>query len=89
MTRKNSTFYFAERPQGLIVPGKTFKLVESDAPTADDLEDGQVLVEVIYLSVDPGMRSVLYGRLFYLFPFSIKKKKVHSWLKILHCPGGS
>ncbi|KAI0107438.1 NAD(P)-binding protein [Hypoxylon sp. NC0597] len=59
MARKNHTFHLAERPQGLIVPSRTFKLVETDAPTADELKDGQVLVETICLSLDPSMRCWL------------------------------
>ncbi|OTA55879.1 NAD(P)-binding protein [Hypoxylon sp. EC38] len=59
MTRKNHTFHLAERPQGLIMPGRTFNLVETDMPTADELKDGQALVETIWLSPGPSMRSWL------------------------------
>lgn len=62
MARKNLTFHLAERPTGEIVPGKTFNLVETDAPTANDLKDGEILVENIYLSLDPAMRTWLYGQ---------------------------
>ena len=51
----------AERPKDEIVPGKTFKLKESVRPSAADLKDGTVLVETIYLSLDPAMRGWLNG----------------------------
>ncbi|KAI8958021.1 NAD(P)-binding protein [Daldinia sp. FL1419] len=60
MARKNHSFHLAERPSGDIIPGKTFKYVETDAPTADQLQDGQALVETLYLSLDPAMRSMLH-----------------------------
>src|SRR5260370_27313324 len=40
------------RPKGLCAPGD-FKLVESPAP---ELQDGQALAKVKYLSIDPTMR---------------------------------
>ncbi|KAI1210131.1 uncharacterized protein F4807DRAFT_423914 [Annulohypoxylon truncatum] len=74
MARKNLTFHLAERPKGNIVPGKTFNLVETDAPTADDLKDGQLLVENIYLSLDPAMRTWLYDIRSYTPPVAIGEK---------------
>lgn len=61
MARENKTFVLAQRPKGHIVPGETFKLEKGPAPTADDLKDGQVLVEVLYLSLDPAMRGWING----------------------------
>ncbi|KAI2463533.1 hypothetical protein F4781DRAFT_437331 [Annulohypoxylon bovei var. microspora] len=74
MARKNLTFHLAERPSGDIVPGKTFNLVETDAPTASDLKDGQILVETIYLSLDPAMRTWLYDMRSYIPPVAIGEK---------------
>ncbi|KAI1086798.1 NAD(P)-binding protein [Rostrohypoxylon terebratum] len=74
MARKNLTFHLAERPKGDIVPGKTFNLVETDAPTANDLKDGEVLVENIYLSLDPAMRTWLYDVRSYTPPVAIGEK---------------
>ncbi|KAI0886625.1 uncharacterized protein GGS22DRAFT_115765 [Annulohypoxylon maeteangense] len=74
MARKNLTFHLAERPKGNIVPGKTFNLVETDAPTASDLKDGQILVENIYLSLDPAMRTWLYDIRSYVPPVAIGEK---------------
>ncbi|KAI1412035.1 NAD(P)-binding protein [Hypoxylon sp. FL1857] len=74
MARKNHTFQLAERPQGLIVPGRTFNLVETDAPTADQLKDGDILVETIWLSLDPSMRCWLYDRASYTKPTAIGEK---------------
>lgn len=74
MARKNLTFHLAERPKADIVPGKTFNLVETDAPTANDLKDGEVLVENIYLSLDPAMRTWLYDVRSYVPPVAIGEK---------------
>ncbi|KAI1459678.1 hypothetical protein F4805DRAFT_472760 [Annulohypoxylon moriforme] len=74
MTRKNLTFHLAERHNGNIIPGKTFNLVETDAPTADDVKDGQILVENIYLSLDPAMRTWLYDIRSYVPPVAIGEK---------------
>jgi NADPH-dependent curcumin reductase CurA len=64
MGRDNLTFRLAERPKGDIVVGKTFKLDKGEAPTAADLKDGQILVEALYLSLDPAMRGWLNGAFF-------------------------
>jgi NADPH-dependent curcumin reductase CurA len=61
MGRQNKTFVLAERPEGDIVVGKTFKLETSEAPTAADLKEGEILVESLYLSLDPAMRGWLNG----------------------------
>jgi NADPH-dependent curcumin reductase CurA len=49
--------HLVERPQGLPVP-EQFRIVETDVP---DPAEGQVLVENIYMSVDPAMRPRLAG----------------------------
>ena len=49
--------HLVERPQGLPTPAQ-FRVVETDVP---DPGDGQVLVENIYMSVDPAMRPRLAG----------------------------
>ncbi|KAI1385623.1 uncharacterized protein F4822DRAFT_432478 [Hypoxylon trugodes] len=74
MSSKNLTFHLAERPTGNIVPGRTFKLVETDAPTADKLKDGEILVEVIYLSLDPALRIWLHDFRSYIPALKIDEK---------------
>ncbi|KAI2631165.1 hypothetical protein GGS21DRAFT_166753 [Xylaria nigripes] len=74
MARENKTFVLAERPTAHIVPGKTFKLVTAPAPTAADLKDGQVLVESLYLSLDPAMRGWLNDVRSYVPPVQIGEK---------------
>jgi NADPH-dependent curcumin reductase CurA len=49
--------HLIERPQGLPVPAQ-FRIVETDIA---DPADGQLLVENIYMSVDPAMRPRLAG----------------------------
>ncbi len=52
----------AERPKaGPIEVGKTFKLVEKPMFQDSDIKDGELLVEVLYLSLDPAMRGWLNG----------------------------
>jgi len=55
------TIVLAERPKDSIVPGETFRLESKPRPTEADLEDGDVLIEALYLSVDPAMRGWLKG----------------------------
>ena len=52
----------AKRPKDQITAGETFSIVSNPTPTEADLKDGQVLVEVLYLSLDPAMRVWLNGR---------------------------
>ncbi len=49
--------HLVERPQGLPTPAQ-FQVIETDVP---DPGEGQVLVENIYMSVDPAMRPRLAG----------------------------
>ncbi|KAI0014691.1 hypothetical protein F4780DRAFT_187889 [Xylariomycetidae sp. FL0641] len=71
MARENKSFVLAERPKADIIPGQTFKLETKPAPTADDLKDGQVLVEALYLSLDPAMRGWLNDARSYMPPVQI------------------
>lgn len=63
MAGGNSTFktvVLNKRPENEITDD-TFKFVEKPALTEADLQDGQVLIEVLYLSLDPAMRGWLNG----------------------------
>ena len=51
----------AQRPKSLIVPGETFTLKANPMISEKDLKDEQVLVESLYLSLDPAMRGWLNG----------------------------
>ncbi|KAI0799389.1 hypothetical protein GGR55DRAFT_505757 [Xylaria sp. FL0064] len=59
MAPENKKFVLAKRPKTDIIPGETFRLEKGPAPTADELKDGQILVEALYLSLDPGTRGWL------------------------------
>ncbi|RYO86764.1 hypothetical protein DL766_002884 [Monosporascus sp. MC13-8B] len=74
MARENLTYVLAERPEGDIIPGKTFKAQRGPAPTADDLKDGEILVEALYLSLDPAMRPSLNDARSYVPPVAIGEK---------------
>lgn len=56
----------AKRPKSLIVPGETFTLKENAMIGEKDLKEKQVLVEILYLSLDPAMRGWLNGSYHYL-----------------------
>jgi NADPH-dependent curcumin reductase CurA len=55
----NLSYIINERPSGEIVPGRTFTAKTGPAPKAEDLEAGKILVETLYLSLDPGFRTLL------------------------------
>ncbi|KAI1431237.1 NAD(P)-binding protein [Xylaria sp. CBS 124048] len=74
MAVENKTWVLAERPQTSIVAGKTFRLEKAPAPTADDLKDGQVLLESLYMSLDPAMRGWLNDVRSYVPPVQIGEK---------------
>ncbi|KAG7100568.1 NADPH-dependent curcumin reductase like protein [Verticillium longisporum] len=61
----------AERPKAEIIPGQTFKTEKQPIPREQDLKDGEVLVENIYLSLDPAMRGWLNDKRSYLPPVQI------------------
>ena len=63
----NSTYksiILASRPKGLIVPGETFAVKTNEMLSEKDLKDDEVLVETLYLSLDPAMRGWLNGILY-------------------------
>ena len=62
-----NTVVLAQRPKGDIKAGETFKLKAEKRISEADLEDGQVLVESIYLSLDPAMRGWLNGMMIIIF----------------------
>ncbi|KAK0625213.1 hypothetical protein B0T17DRAFT_590847 [Bombardia bombarda] len=71
MSRQSLQVELAERPTGPVVPGKTFRQTTVPAPTEADLRDGQVLLEALYLSLDPAMRGWLDDKRSYLPPVQI------------------
>lgn len=62
MPESNLGVVLAERPKDVIIPGKTFKQLSRPVPKAEDLKDGEVLVETLYLSLEPAMRAWLNGK---------------------------
>lgn len=61
MSGENLRVYLAERPKADIIPGTTLKTETVPIPKAEDLKDGQLLVENLYLSLDPAMRGWMNG----------------------------
>ncbi|KAK0611474.1 hypothetical protein B0T14DRAFT_328827 [Immersiella caudata] len=71
MSRQSLQIELAVRPEGDVIPGKTFRQRILPAPTEADLQDGQVLLETLYLSFDPAMRGWLDDKRSYLPPVAI------------------
>jgi NADPH-dependent curcumin reductase CurA len=61
----------AKRPKENIVPGETFKLERKPAPSESSLQDGEVIFETRYLSIDPAMRGWLNDTRSYIPPVKI------------------
>lgn len=71
MSSKSLSVVLAERPRGPVVPGKTFHQKADPTPSASSLTDGQVLIETLYLSLDPAMRGWLEDVRSYVPPVQI------------------
>jgi NADPH-dependent curcumin reductase CurA len=75
MARENLSIHLAARPKGEIIPGggdgATFEYRVTPAPTEADLKDGEILVESLYLSLDPAMRTWLNDARSYVPPVQI------------------
>jgi len=70
LPKENISWKFVERPKGEYVPSKQFKSETEAAPKASDVKDGQILVEILYASIDPAMRPRMNGESFrILLPF--------------------
>lgn len=61
MSRDNVSIVLNERPTSDIIPGQTFHHKITPAPSSSDLQDGQILVETLYLALEPAMRGWLNG----------------------------
>ncbi|KEY67997.1 hypothetical protein S7711_09327 [Stachybotrys chartarum IBT 7711] len=61
MATTNLEVIYTSRPTDGIIPDQTFTVRSSPAPTAASLADNQLLVECLYLSLDPIMRMWLDG----------------------------
>ncbi|SZF03625.1 unnamed protein product [Blumeria hordei] len=68
-----STVVLAERPKGQIIPGQTFKIVEKPMLKSEDIPDGHLLVETLYLSLDPAMRGWLSDTRSYVPPVGLNE----------------
>lgn len=67
MSQKNTQVLFANRPQGW-VQESDFKIVETDLPA---LQDDEVLVKNLYLSLDPYMRGRMNEAKSYVAPMQL------------------
>ncbi|KAF2705338.1 NADP-dependent leukotriene B4 12-hydroxydehydrogenase [Pleomassaria siparia CBS 279.74] len=61
----------AERPTDKVVPGTTFTTKQQEIPNASVLQDGEVLFQTLYLSLDPAMRGWLNDKRSYIPPVQI------------------
>ncbi|KAF1999412.1 NAD(P)-binding protein [Amniculicola lignicola CBS 123094] len=69
-----TSIHLAERPTDQIIPGKTFKSKKQPIPNASSLKDGEVLIQTLYLSLDPAMRGWLRDARSYVPPVQIDEK---------------
>jgi hypothetical protein len=63
--------HLMKRPEAGIIPGETFKLKQHDMPKEEDLKDGEVMLQCLYLSLDPAMRGWISDARSYLPPVAI------------------
>jgi NADPH-dependent curcumin reductase CurA len=61
----------AHRPTSGIIPNHTFAPVTVPVPSASSLAPGQLLLETLYLSLDPAMRGWIEDKRSYLPPVKI------------------
>lgn len=67
-----TTVTLAERPKANIIPGETFKLnTDNKTPNPSSLQDGQILFQTFYMSLDPAMRGWLNDTRSYIPPVQI------------------
>lgn len=66
-----TSVHLAERPKDDIVPGKTFTIKQHPLPAASSLKDGEVLLQILYLSLDPAMRGWLNPTRSYIPPVGV------------------
>jgi len=52
----------AERPKGILIPGQMFTIKQNPILKDSDLKDGEVLIESLYLSLDPAMTGWMSGK---------------------------
>ena len=57
-----TSIHLAQRPKESVIPGETFSLKTNQLPKEEDLKDGDVVFQSLYLSLDPAMRGWLNGR---------------------------
>ena len=69
MTISNNQIILANRPVG-IPDGDTFKFTKSNL---DPLNEGQILIKTLYISVDPYMRGRLADTKSYIEPFKVNE----------------
>ncbi|TWT13347.1 NADP-dependent oxidoreductase [Planomicrobium sp. CPCC 101079] len=69
MPTKQKEIHLANRPKGMPT-NDDFEFVEQDIPT---LEENQVLLRTLYLSVDPYMRGRMQDAKSYIAPFQLHK----------------
>ncbi|OAQ66114.1 amidase [Pochonia chlamydosporia 170] len=71
MVPMNVRVVLEERPTESIIPGRTFRKETVPVPSPKDLQDGEILVEVLLISMEPAMRGWLNDTRSYLPPVQI------------------
>lgn len=66
-----TSIHLAERPTDAVIAGKTFTPKTQPIPSVASLQDGEVLFQTLYLSLDPAMRGWLNPTRSYIPPVEI------------------
>ncbi|GHJ87357.1 hypothetical protein NliqN6_3759 [Naganishia liquefaciens] len=69
----NTRIVLANRPAEGPIPPNTFKQEQRPVPKKEDLKDGEVIVRVMWLSLDPAMRGWLRDARSYIPPVKINE----------------
>ncbi|KEF53911.1 uncharacterized protein A1O9_10313 [Exophiala aquamarina CBS 119918] len=63
--------HLSKRPHGHIVPSVTFSISIHESPDIDVLQNGEVILRTLYLSIDPAMRGWLDDDRSYVAPVEL------------------
>ncbi|KAJ9106860.1 hypothetical protein QFC19_002989 [Naganishia cerealis] len=69
----NTRIVLANRPAEGPIPANTFKQEQQPIPRKEELKDGEVIVRVMWLSLDPAMRGWLRDARSYIPPVKINE----------------
>ena len=84
MATTYTSIHLAKRPKDKIIPGETFSAKKNSTPKEADLQDGEVVFQILYLSLDPAMRGWLNGEFDSISSFS-SQSLLHNDFNLAGC----